>query len=259
MIYRLFHKKLFNEPIPLHQLAFYSCFYVTDGPGIITIGSKKYTCMNGDFLISFPFEEHGYDLIDGKPLGVFCFDLLPTRKDGSIYNDIDLLRGHTLIKLKDNKLPELENIGRSMNSTNLYERTRGEHCIISFLYELISMKNKIIVKDEETHAGISNFLIYIGKNYPGKKNVTAKDIAREFKVSYETVRREFMDKAHISPQQYIINYKINWACIQLVESDVPIKKLSEQLHYPDINSFGKAFKQHKCMSPSEYRKQHRKT
>ena len=103
-----------------------------------------------------------------------------------------------------------------------------------------------------------DFLTYIGKCLPDRKNVTAHDIAREFKVSYETVRREFMDKAHISPQQYIINYKINWACIQLVESDTHIKDLAELLYYPDINSFGKAFKQHKGMSPSEYKKKYGK-
>ncbi|MFC1504062.1 AraC family transcriptional regulator [Spirochaetota bacterium] len=258
MIFDIFHNRIFENSIPTHKIAHYCCYYITKGPGIITVRDKKHTCQKGDFLIVFPFEDHEYDLVDGKPFGIYLCSFQLSKEDGSIYNDIDLLRNNRMFNLKKNMLPVLEDIGRCIRNKNHYEQIRGEHQFISFLYEIISMKHRIINKTGSSHAGISDFLTFIPRHFPVKKNVTVRDIARKFNVSYETVRREFMDKAHISPQQYINNYRINYACVLLVEKETRIKDLAELLHFPDIYSFSKMFKHHKDMSPSEYKKKYGK-
>lgn len=64
----------------------------------------------------------------------------------------------------------------------------------------------------------------------------------------------FRKQVGLSPQQYLVQYRINVACKQLVESNLSINEISARVGYEDQLTFSKAF--HKMMncSPSEYRK-----
>lgn len=64
----------------------------------------------------------------------------------------------------------------------------------------------------------------------------------------------FRKQVGLSPQQYLVQYRINVACKQLVDSNLSINEISARVGYEDQLTFSKAF--HKMMncSPSEYRK-----
>jgi AraC-like DNA-binding protein len=60
---------------------------------------------------------------------------------------------------------------------------------------------------------------------------------------------------HISPQQYLINYRLEKARNLLKSTNLSISEISEQVGYPDPLSFSKIFKMYYKISPTEYRNQ----
>lgn len=67
----------------------------------------------------------------------------------------------------------------------------------------------------------------------------------------------FKDQMHVSPQQYIINYRINKACELLTtDTNLSIGHVSRSVGYQDPLAFSKVFKRTVGLSPLAYKKAH---
>ena len=59
----------------------------------------------------------------------------------------------------------------------------------------------------------------------------------------------------ISPQEYILNCRLDNACQLLTHTELPIQTIAARVGYDDQLSFSKIFKKHYGISPSQYRRQ----
>ena len=57
----------------------------------------------------------------------------------------------------------------------------------------------------------------------------------------------------ISPQEYLLDYRIRKACELLQNTDLPIAHIARSVGYEDSLYFSRLFKQHMKSSPSSYR------
>ena len=63
----------------------------------------------------------------------------------------------------------------------------------------------------------------------------------------------------ISPQEYLIQCKLQQAVNFLIETNNPIQEIARQVGYDNPLTFSKTFKNFYGVSPKLYREQHRET
>lgn len=98
------------------------------------------------------------------------------------------------------------------------------------------------------------FLIkkYISQNYM-KETLSVKDISDHVFLSASYVCTFFKNETGSTLNQYITEYRMEKAKLLLQDSRYKISDISSRVGYSDGNYFGKSFKKHTGLSPSEYR------
>ena len=93
---------------------------------------------------------------------------------------------------------------------------------------------------------------YIGENYM-KEGLSVKDISAHVFLSASYVCTVFKNETGKTLSQYITDYRMEKAKRLLADPRYRISDISSQVGYSDGNYFGKSFKKHTGMTPSEYR------
>lgn len=132
---------------------------------------------------------------------------------------------------------------------------KREGFLFMFLSALIneSNANEHNTYDYPYQIYVEHALEFIDHNY--EKDIKVNDIANYIGIDRSYFTNIFKKIMHISPQQYLINYRLEKARHLLKSSNLSICEISEQVGYPDPLSFSKIFKMYYKISPSEYRNQ----
>ncbi len=93
---------------------------------------------------------------------------------------------------------------------------------------------------------------FIKKNYSRK--ITIEEIADYVGINRKYLSSLFRKTLNVSPQDFLINYRINRACVLLAENLLSITHVAHSVGYDDSLLFSKMFKKRKGMSPTQYRK-----
>ena len=97
---------------------------------------------------------------------------------------------------------------------------------------------------------------YINKHYNEKIDVSF--LASLEKLSSSRYRTVFKQALGTSPYNYMINLRINTACLYLLSDNYSIAEIAEIVGYTDVIYFSRIFKKKTDMSPLEYRKKYSK-
>lgn len=95
-------------------------------------------------------------------------------------------------------------------------------------------------------------LQYIHFNY--NKNIHIQDIADYIGITRSYLFYIFNKKLQMSPQKYLLNYRIEQAKNLLASTDIFIKDIAHNVGYEDSLAFSKMFRNATGYSPSAYRK-----
>ena len=97
-------------------------------------------------------------------------------------------------------------------------------------------------------------LNYIRKNYHQKLNI-AELAEKCCNLSESHFRKKFSEIMHISPLDYINQYRIRIACQMIYQNDKPLNKIAGDVGFPTLSSFNRNFLALLGCSPREWRKQ----
>lgn len=98
---------------------------------------------------------------------------------------------------------------------------------------------------------VEHALEFIEHNY--EKNIKITDIANYIGINRSYLTNSFKKALNLSPQEYLINYKLDKACTLLRTTSLSINAISACVGYEDPLTFSKIFKRFKGSSPKEYR------
>ncbi len=126
--------------------------------------------------------------------------------------------------------------------------------ILSELYKLLSYFEDIYLKEyTPQNAKILEAQKYINLHF--KETGCIAKAAEQYGVTPRRFNDIFKHNFHITPNQYIIHYKIDLAKKLLECKELSILDISHLCGFEDIYYFSKKFKQVTAQTPSNFRKQ----
>jgi AraC-like DNA-binding protein len=165
----------------------------------------------------------------------------------------DLSRENPVFKLKEGNVLNscLEDM-RKASSLKYGRELRLQGLLGIFLSELIELAEKNDIHGlNQAEAYIKRAVQFIEANY--SRDITIDDISKYVGLNRNYFSSLFKSKIKISPQQYLINYRINKACELMHNEALSISDISRSVGYNDPLGFSKVFKRVKSSSPRDYR------
>lgn len=99
---------------------------------------------------------------------------------------------------------------------------------------------------------IKQMMIYIHEHYPEK--ISVPQLASAAYLSERECFRVFRDCLHMTPTDYLKNYRLQAACRMLAQGRESITDICHACGLGSSSYFGKAFREYAGCSPSEYRR-----
>lgn len=98
---------------------------------------------------------------------------------------------------------------------------------------------------------VNEALNYIERHY--RTEMKVEDIAAFCNLDRTYLAKIFKNTLKTSPQDFIINYRMNKACELIKITNYTIKEICVMVGYPNLFNFSRAFKKRFGQSPSEWR------
>ncbi|HOJ11163.1 MAG TPA: AraC family transcriptional regulator [Clostridiales bacterium] len=233
----------------------YIIHYISGGKGIYQVNGVTYNLVKGDGFLICPYTIVYYkaDLEDPWSYAWVGFHGL---KAESCLNQAVLTANNPIFRYnKDDFL--LDCFSQMIEAMHL---TRGrESRLIGLLYILLSQLMESANSVNRQSKGenfkeeyIKKSIEYISMNYSRK--ISIKEIASHVGLDRSYLYSLFKEYLSSSPQDFLINFRINKACDLMGNSSLSIGDIARSVGYEDPLLFSKVFKKVKNAPPREYRR-----
>jgi len=266
-LFRKFDRSAFEAPYHFHPE--YELTYIIAGSGKRYVGSHMGDFIAGDLVLLGPNLPHCWKLEQGEQPQANASAIV-VQFDGAFLGD-DFFNKNELQHIK--KLFQKSSSGICFNSgtqamvdKNLEALSKEKNNfrmligLLEILQKLASTNEYVLLDQnmviaERTLAEqerINPVYAYLVENFrkqvsldvaAGIANMTTNAFCKYFK---KITRKTFMET--------IIEYRLNYAIQQLVQTDKPISDISFESGFGDVSHFYKTFKQKMHISPLNYRK-----
>lgn len=220
----------------------YIIHYVYSGKGIFKTDSAQYTVGKGQFFLIKPNQLTYYKADSDEPWlyrwlefnGSMAEKIL-TAFDTPVLNDNDNAVGDILKDITQSGTMPFEVLMQKM---------------WSFIAELRHSFGTAPPTHSEEY--VRQAVGFIKSNI--HKKITVCDVAEHIGIDRSYLCRLFRQYRNISPQQYIINVKMNAAAQYLKNADISVCEAANSVGYCDYHVFNKLFKNHFGLPPSAWKK-----
>lgn len=138
------------------------------------------------------------------------------------------------------------------NKLSKSNEVRLQGLLYLFLSELMETTAEMPLKEKNLkELYIKKSIEYIEKNY--SRNITINDMSKFIGLNRSYLSSLFKSNLNVSPQQFLIDYRIKKAEELLFNPELSISSIAHSVGYDDPLTFSKVFKKIKGYSPKEYR------
>jgi AraC-like DNA-binding protein len=257
-----------------HHHDFIEIVFITKGKGIQVISNNEYEVSEGDIFILQGFQNHYFKDASRAEIINVMYD--PVKCPGLISPDIKTIDGYSALFILEPRYRNRMHF-KNMLHLNQVDLAKSEYILNSMLYENtnkepgyeIFLKNKleeIIIFLSRKYSQISipkaKSMVRIGKaidfiEHNFHNNIYIQQLADMGFMSIRNFQRIFKDATGLSPNDYLLELRIQFASKLLTETDSAIYDVSEKVGISDWFYFSKAFKKKFGVSPLKYRKQNK--
>ena len=227
----------------------YLIHHVLSGRGYLEIGDQTYELQAGDTFLTFPHttilyyadKEEPWEYVWAGFQGVEAQNLVEST---DFTKDKPVLRGFFPEEVSGLLLDLYGDYGTKAWCTPAI--TGRLYLLLSFLIQNATRQEK--KKEERDFAYI--VAGYIMTHY--EQPITVEALAELVSISQSSLYRCFTKKYHMSPKRFILEYRIQRACVLLKKNSYSIREISNSVGFEDPLYFSRAFKLVKGMSPSRW-------
>lgn len=217
-----------------HELTYY-----VSGTSSSVMRNKTFKCSEGNFLI-YPkgviHDETHFSPVQVLCLGFHLDDFQNIFNTDSIFYDND----QSILKILEEM--QIETTNDELDFQEMCDLLTEKICIILRRKKQGSPLNR----------GFFSVLKYINESFTG--DIDLNKLADMSEYSYDRFRHIFKQKTGLSPLNYILQKKIDYAKILLSNSTYNITDIATQCGFCNISQFSVSFKKATGLSPIEYRK-----
>jgi len=243
--------------LPLKKPDAFALYFVLKGKGMYTLEGAEFPVSECDIFAMYPDTEINCraDKQDPWFLQAVSFDGVDARLLLSAARfDMKAPVRHLENSIGEQVVQVLAGI-YTFRGQDIFGTTQST----ALLYSLLSMLVRTANWDQSAMppgwtgaVHLHKALDFIGENYA--KPITVNDIAEHVNLSRSRLYRVFLQNVFISPQQYLIEYRIRQARNFLEKRKGSIKEIAQAVGIDDPLYFSRVFKQVCGKSPTEYMK-----
>lgn len=228
---------------------------VKKGRGSFSLGGKKYDLVPGQAFIIRPGEETTYKADDEDPWSYMWVGFHGYRSEDFI-EAMGYSKDMPIIKIKQMEQCTIciDKMLSYSQITRINEVKRQS--ALMYLFAIIMEDNADVARNTDNNEYPSKIYVkaavdFITEKYMNK--IKIDDIADFIGISRSHLTGSFKKEMGISPQEYLINFRLEKAASLLRSTKEQINIIAYQCGYEDSLSFSKAFKQKYGMSPKSFR------
>ena len=258
----------FFSSYPLHWHDEMELIYVRSGQGIITIQAHQYIVKSDDIVIIPPQMVHSIEQYQKSKMEyfniLFHFSLLNYSTNDTCYEKyFKPLYCHTKLPslyldpevdlnrfLRPYIMYLIENRKKSYTSDELMVKS-NLFAIMHYINLYSSPTSSAELSLKNNYDKLKNLLLHIQSNYD--RTITVKDASAICGFSPSHFMKLFKELAGKSFSQYLIDYRLEIAARQLVESSYKIIDIAENVGFHNVSYFSRAFHSKYGVTPSAYR------
>lgn len=248
----------YSECAPLHSFGpavrpNFILHYIIKGKGIYQVGEEHYELEAGQGFLIQP-EVRTFYQADAKEPWTYLWIGFGGKKAGEYLKDIGLdSRRLTFRCSEGEKLKTMVEEHLSRRTFSVENDFQSESFLFSFFAVLAhTMELDVPSGQKNENIYVRRAVEYIQNNYSYGINVS--DAASYAGISRSYLYTLFLKVLGVSPQEYLISYRVTRASQLLAITDLPVEGIAQSCGYEDPLVFSKAFKSRMGATPSAFRK-----
>lgn len=259
-----------NDKLFIHtHKDFNELVIVMDGTAIHVVNNEEYVINKGDVFVVGNDTVHGYKNTDNLRICNIMyrheiFSAAPDITQSAGFHALFVLEPHitkeyvfkSRLKLSHDKYEEVKMLTDNMLNEYEHDHECRKTMLVSLFLKLAATLSRLYSFDdsivEQDIINIARAASYIEKNF--RENISVADLARYSHYSERHFIRIFSKTYHTTPLEYLIDLRINHACIMLKNTDLTVSEIATYCGVSDGNYFSRIFKKRIGCSPTAYRK-----
>lgn len=230
----------------------YKLHFVHNGKGYLRSNQKEYAITEGQLFACYPNEVVYYRADSEEPwrYSWVAFDGL----NSEFYLERAGFSKSNLVMYCPNK-SVIENAFNEILSTEKSAANK-DLSYMGYLYLILASivdKSSQTMNYSNTKEYVKEAVAYIKKNY--SQSISISDISADLSLDRKYFSKIFKKELQISPNEYLINYRLARACELIETTNLTIAEIAATVGYDNQFSFSRVFKKYKKISPSDYRAQ----
>ena len=228
----------------------YLLHYVLNGNGKYYVNNKCYELKKGEGFLICPGESTYYKADKEEPWE-YCWISFDGYEASNILKNCGLSKDNLIFgdysngTFKENLLSLIRDY--ETNNSNEFALLGQLYLCFSSIYDQVNSKEKNTYESYFDKA-----LDYIYNNF--SYDIKISDIAKHVGIDRTYLYKLFMQEYKISPQQYLISFRLNTAVNLLETTKMNITEISYSCGFKDTPTFYKHFKKKFNITPVKYRK-----
>lgn len=231
----------------------YLIHYIIDGEGSYTVNNTTYKLQKNQGFLICPDVITYYEADTNNPWKYMWVGFNGV-KAKTYLNYANLNEENLIFEYsKDDFLKDYISEMLKLKEIDYSNELKLEGLLYLFMSKLVETRKD--VSNQKTYRSTELYLEksieFIENNY--SNNIKINDIANYIGINRSYLTHIFKKNINISPQEFLVNYKIDKACALLENTDLSIKVVANSIGYSDPLTFSKIFKKIKGESPKNYK------
>ena len=233
----------------------YILHFISDGKGVFKCHGKTYELSRGDVFLVKPDTEVYYEADANNPWSYMWVGFNGIK--AASYLASAGLEGER-VTTKCENTPLIFSCIQQMimyRHLTLANELKRESALLQILSSLMEEYKDTLPKEERYdypyQIYVEQAVDYIQRNF--KSNIKINDLASYIGIDRSYLTSIFKSVTKLSPQEYLVNYRMERAKTMLKNADMKVSDVAENVGYHDPLTFSKMFKKCVGMSPSDYK------
>lgn len=248
-------------PLPPYRSTVHECVLLTEGGMMRSAGLERFSVGSNSVFFLPAGQITTIESIDLKTKGYYChFDtsvLIRKFTNLHLINEFDFLRGVTnpVIALPDHATTHLVYLFKRISEEQQGHSTEGliQSYLLTILFEIKQYyQSADYTKTSSAQSLTDKFKKLVSSNFKTKKLVT--DYAQILNITPNHLNKAIKLTTGKSPTNWIDESVVLEAKVLLYHSSMSINEISYEIGIEDPSYFGRLFKKHTTITPTEFRK-----